>query len=63
MSRLGDFTNVFPHRAKSHWAMDNRKLKFGIGVGTILAALGWEAVLGFQQSQTHHVTVHELAQG
>jgi hypothetical protein len=63
MSRLGDFTNVFPHRAKSHWAMDNRKLKFRIGLGTILAVLGWEAVSGLQQSQTYHVAVHELTPG
>jgi hypothetical protein len=43
--------------------MDNRKLKFGKGVGTILAALGWEAVSGLQQSKTYRVAVHELTPG
>ena len=43
--------------------MKNRKLKFGIGVGIILAVAGWEAVSGFQQSKTYYVTVNELTQG
>ncbi len=43
--------------------MKNRKLKFGIGVGIILAVAGWEAVSGFQQSKTYYVTVKELVQG
>jgi len=43
--------------------MINRKLKFGIGVGIILAVAGWEAVSGFQQSKTYYVTVKELTQG
>jgi len=43
--------------------MNNRKLKFGIGVGIILAVVGWEAVSGFNQSKTYYVTVNELAQG
>jgi len=43
--------------------MKNRKLKFGIGVGIILAVVGWEAVSGFQQSKTYYVTVNELRQG
>jgi cytochrome c-type biogenesis protein CcmE len=43
--------------------MKNRKLKFGIGVGIILAVVGWEAVSGFQQSKTYYVTVNELTQG
>ena len=43
--------------------MKNRKLKFGIGVGIILAVVGWEAVSGFQESKTYYVTVNELMQG
>jgi len=43
--------------------MKNRKLKFGIGVGIILAVAGWEAVSGFQQSKTYYVTVNELTHG
>jgi len=43
--------------------MRNRKLKFGIGVGIILAVVGWEAVSGFNQSKTYYVTVNELTQG
>jgi len=43
--------------------MINRKLKFGIGVGIILAVVGWEAVSGFQESKTYYVTVNELTQG
>ena len=43
--------------------MINRKLKFGIGVGIILAVVGWEAVSGFQESKTYYVTVNELMQG
>jgi cytochrome c-type biogenesis protein CcmE len=43
--------------------MKNRKLKFSIGVGIILAVVGWEAVSGFEQSKTYYVTVNELTQG
>jgi len=42
--------------------MKNRRLKFGIGVGIILAVVGWEAVSGFNQSKTYYVTVSELTQ-
>ena len=48
---------------KSHWTMKNRKLKFGLGVGIILAVVGWEAVSGFQESKTYYVTVNELTRG
>jgi cytochrome c-type biogenesis protein CcmE len=44
-------------------ANKNRKLKFGIGIAIILAAVGWEAVSGFQQSKTYYVTVKELTSG
>jgi cytochrome c-type biogenesis protein CcmE len=44
-------------------ASKNRKLKFGIGIAIILAAVGWEAVSGFQQSKTYYVTVKELTRG
>src|SRR5713226_966455 len=40
--------------------MQNRKLKFGIGVGIILAVVAWEGVSGFRQSKTYYVTVNEL---
>jgi cytochrome c-type biogenesis protein CcmE len=43
--------------------MKNRKLKFGIGVGIILAVVAWEAISGFQQSRTYYVTVSELVNG
>ncbi|PYU97622.1 MAG: cytochrome c biogenesis protein CcmE, partial [Acidobacteria bacterium] len=43
--------------------MRNKKLKFGIGIGIILAVVAWEAVSGFQQSKTYYVTVSELVGG
>jgi cytochrome c-type biogenesis protein CcmE len=43
--------------------MANKKLKFGIGIGIILAVVAWEAVSGFQQSKTYYVTVKELTSG
>ena len=43
--------------------MKNKKLKFGIGIGIILAVVIWEGVSGFQQSKTYYVTVNELVQG
>jgi cytochrome c-type biogenesis protein CcmE len=43
--------------------MKNRKLKFGIGVGIILAVVSWEGVSSFEQSKTYYVTVNELTQG
>jgi len=43
--------------------MQNKKWKFGIGIGIILAIVVWEGVSGFQQSKTYYVTVNELSQG
>ena len=43
--------------------MQNKKLKFGIGVGIILAVVAWEGVSGFRQSKTYYVTVNELTSG
>ncbi len=43
--------------------MLNKKLKFGIGIGIILAVVAWEAISGFQQSKTYYVTVSELVGG
>jgi len=43
--------------------MKNRKLKFGIGIGIILAVAAWEAISRFQQSKTYYVTVSELTRG
>jgi len=44
-------------------ANKNKKLKFGIGIAIILAAVGWEGVSGFQQSKSYYVTVKELTSG
>lgn len=43
--------------------MKSHKLKFGIGIGIILAVVAWEAVTGFQESKTYYVTVQELTNG
>src|SRR5262252_8573873 len=43
--------------------MSNKKWKFGIGIGIILAVVAWEAISGFQQSKTYYVTVAELVSG
>jgi cytochrome c-type biogenesis protein CcmE len=43
--------------------MNNKKLKFAVGIGIILAVAIWEAVTGFQQSKTYYVTVSELTGG
>jgi cytochrome c-type biogenesis protein CcmE len=43
--------------------MKPKKLKFGIGIGVILAVVAWEAISGFQQSKTYYVTVSELTSG
>jgi cytochrome c-type biogenesis protein CcmE len=43
--------------------MKNKKLKFGVGIGIILAVVAWEAISGFQQSKTYYVTVNELTGG
>lgn len=43
--------------------MKNKKLKFGVGIGIVLAVVAWEAISGFQQSKTYYVTVNELAGG
>lgn len=43
--------------------MANRRVKFGIGIAIILAAVAWEAISGFQQSKTYYVTVKELTSG
>ena len=42
--------------------MGDKGWKFGIGIGIILAVVGWEAVSGFQESKTYYVTVAELTQ-
>lgn len=43
--------------------MNNRNLKFGIGIGLILGVVAWEAISGFQQSKTYYVMVGELTGG
>ncbi len=43
--------------------MRHKKLKFGIGIGIILAVVVWQAFAGFQQSKTYYLTVSELLAG
>lgn len=43
--------------------MKNKKLRFGVGIGIILAVVAWEAISGFQQSKTYYFTVSELLAG
>ena len=43
--------------------MQNRKLKFAVGIGIILVVVVWEGVSGFRQSKTYYVTVNELTSG
>jgi len=43
--------------------MADKRWKFGVGIGIILAVGAWEAVSGFQESKTYYVTVGELRQG
>lgn len=43
--------------------MVNRKVKFGIGIAIILAAVAYEAVSGFQESKSYGVTVQQLISG
>lgn len=43
--------------------MSNKKWKFGISIGIILAVVAWEAISGFRQSKTYYVTVTELVSG
>src|SRR5208283_3403421 len=42
--------------------MHNKKWKFGIGIGIILAVVAWEGISGFQENKTYYVTVNELTQ-
>lgn len=43
--------------------MKARRLKFAIGIGVIVAVVGWLAVSGFEQNKTYYVTVGELVSG
>jgi cytochrome c-type biogenesis protein CcmE len=43
--------------------MRGKRLKFSIGIGVILAVVGWLAVSGFEQNKTYYVTVTELVKG
>jgi cytochrome c-type biogenesis protein CcmE len=42
--------------------MHQKKWKFGIGIGIILAIVTWEGFSGFQENKTYYVTVSELLQ-
>jgi len=43
--------------------MQGKHLKFAIGIGVIVAVVGWLAVSGFEQNKTYYVTVSELLSG
>jgi hypothetical protein len=43
--------------------MTGKFWKFGIGIGVIVAVVGWLAVSGFEQNKTYYVTVQELVSG
>jgi cytochrome c-type biogenesis protein CcmE len=43
--------------------MKAKQLKFAIGIGVIVAVVGWLAVSGFEQNKTYYVTVGELLSG
>ena len=43
--------------------MQGKRIKFGIGIGVILAVVGWLAISGFEQNKTYYVTVNELLSG
>ena len=43
--------------------MNKRMLKFGIGIGIVLAVVAYEAVSGFQQNKVYYVTVNEILTG
>jgi len=43
--------------------MKAKQLKFGIGIGVILAVVGWLAVSGFEQNKTYYMTVGEILNG
>jgi cytochrome c-type biogenesis protein CcmE len=40
--------------------MKGKHLKFVIGIGVIVAVVGWLAISGFEQNKTYYVTVSEL---
>ena len=42
--------------------MHNKKWKFGIGIGIILAVVAWEGNSAFQENKMYYVTVNELTQ-
>ncbi|HEV2423655.1 MAG TPA: cytochrome c maturation protein CcmE [Terriglobia bacterium] len=43
--------------------MRGKHLKFAIGIGAIVAVVGWLAISGFEQNKTYYVTVSELLGG
>ncbi len=43
--------------------MRGKHLKFAIGIGVIVAVVGWLAISGFEQNKTYYVTVSELVSG
>jgi len=42
--------------------MHNKKWKFGIGIGIILAVVAWEGFFAFKENKMYYVTVNELTQ-
>ena len=43
--------------------MKGKYWKFAVGIGVIVAVVGWLAVSGFEQNKTYYVTVTELVSG
>ncbi|HUY13028.1 MAG TPA: cytochrome c maturation protein CcmE [Terriglobia bacterium] len=43
--------------------MNKRMLKFGIGIGIVLAVVAYEAISGFQQNEVYYVSVNEILAG
>lgn len=40
--------------------MSNRKKRFGVGIGVILAALGYFAFVGYQEGKAYYKTIDEV---
>lgn len=41
--------------------MKGNRLKFGLGIGLILASVVWLGFSGFQEGKSYYVTLHELS--
>ncbi len=41
--------------------MSGNRIKFGVGIGLILAAVVWLGISGFQEGKSYYVTLEELS--